>query len=181
MTIIYTIGHGNRSLADFIDLLTHAGVTCVVDVRAYPHSRRNPHFSRTPLMSALNASSIRYMWEDEALGGMRRSKPDSPHVALTDAGFRGFADHMASREFQAGVTRVLAASESAAIALMCAETNPEHCHRGFIADALLVRGARVLHLISAQDVRCHSLRAGARLTASGTLLYDAATQLALTL
>jgi len=86
----------NRSLADFIDLLTHAGVTCVVDVRAYPHSRRNPHFSRTPLMSALNASSIRYMWEGEALGGMRRSKPDSLHVALTDVGFRGFADHIAS-------------------------------------------------------------------------------------
>jgi uncharacterized protein (DUF488 family) len=101
------------------------------------------------------------MWEDEALGGMRRSKPDSPHVALTDAGFRGFADHMASREFQAGVTRVLAASESAAIALMCAETNPEHCHRGFIADALLVRGAPVHHLMSARMfgvTRCGQVR-----------------------
>src|SRR3954464_182023 len=114
MAIIYTIGHGNRSLADFIDLLTHAGVTCVVDVRAYPHSRRNPHFSRTALVSTLNASPMRYVWEGEALGGMRRPKPDSPHFALADAAFRGFADHMATPQFQSGISRLLSASESAA-------------------------------------------------------------------
>jgi uncharacterized protein (DUF488 family) len=64
---------------------------------------------------------------------------------------------------------------------MCAETNPEHCHRSFIADALLARGVEVLHLMGPQDVRAHTLRAGARLDAHAHVVYDGCVQLGLAL
>ena len=55
MTILYTIGHGNRTVEDFTALLKSARIECLVDVRAYPRSRRNPQFSRIALDPALKA------------------------------------------------------------------------------------------------------------------------------
>jgi hypothetical protein len=64
--------HGNRSSEEFLRLLEVARIECVVDVRAYPESRRHPHFSRTVLEATLAAAGIGYVWEGAALGGMRR-------------------------------------------------------------------------------------------------------------
>ena len=77
MTTVYTAGHGNRPLEEFIGLLRDAGVTCLVDVRAFPASRRHPHFGRAALEQSLPAEGIRYVWEGEALGG-RRKPSDRP-------------------------------------------------------------------------------------------------------
>lgn len=181
MTTLYSIGHGNRALEDFTALLTSAHIECLIDVRAYPRSRRNPQFARMMLAPALNASSIRYVWEGAPLGGMRRPHAESPHLALSDAAHRGYADHMASRDFQSALTRLIALGDARATAFMCAETNPQHCHRSFIADALLARGIEVLHLIGPHDVRAHALREGARLEPQGQVVYDACVQLGLTL
>lgn len=181
MTTLYTIGHGNRPVAGFIALLKSAGIECLVDVRAYPRSRRNPQFARMALDPVLKAHAIRYAWEGETLGGMRRPHGDSRHIALGDAAHRGYADHMATAEFQLGLDRLLALGEAQTTVFMCAESNPQHCHRSFIADALLARGVEVLHLMGPQDVRSHTLRAGARLGAQGQVVYDACVQLALTL
>ena len=181
MVRIYTVGHGNRESEELVNLLRAAGVQCLVDVRAYPRSRRNPQFARSALEPVLRAHGIRYVWEGQALGGMRRPRAESPNVALADAAFRGYADHMASGEFQDAVQRLLTLADGQAIACMCAETDPQHCHRSFIADALVARGAGVSHLIGTRDIREHSLRAGARLSREGWLLYDSCVQLGLAL
>lgn len=179
MPPIYSIGHGNRPIGDFTALLTNARIACLVDVRAYPRSRRNPQFARMALDPALKVLAIRYVWEGAALGGMRRPHVESPHVALADAAHRGYADHMASAEFVSALARLLAIAEEQTTAFMCAESSPEHCHRSFIADALLARGIEVLHLIGPQDVRSHALREGARLDSGGNVVYDACLQLGL--
>src|SRR5215217_7333856 len=103
MTTLYTIGHGNRAADDLIALLEGARIECLVDVRAYPRSRRNPQFTRMALEPALKAHRIQYLWEGGPLGGMRRPTGDSPHHALDDAAHRGYADHMASPEFAAAL------------------------------------------------------------------------------
>ncbi len=179
MTTVYSIGHGNRLIDDFTALLKSARIECLVDVRAYPRSRRNPQFARMMLDPALKANSIHYVWEGAPLGGMRRPHVESPHLALTDAAHRGYADHMATSDFQEALTRLIAFGDARPTAFMCAETHPEHCHRSFIADALLARDVEVMHLIGLHDVRTHALREGARLEPRGQVVYDACVQLGL--
>ena len=41
---------------------------------------------------------------------------------------------------------------------MCAETDPEDCHRSHIADWLVARGERVVHLIAPDLQRDHAAR-----------------------
>jgi uncharacterized protein (DUF488 family) len=177
LTTLFSIGHGNRAVEDFIALLESARIGCLVDVRAYPRSRRNPQFSRIALDPVLKAHSIQYVWEGAPLGGMRRPQAGSEHLALTDAAHRGYADHMASAEFQSALARLIVIGTARPTAFMCAETHPEHCHRSFIADALLAQGVEVLHLMGREDVRAHTLREGARLAADGRVVYDACVQL----
>ena len=38
----FTIGHSTRSISEFVNLLTNAGVQLVADVRAVPRSHTNP-------------------------------------------------------------------------------------------------------------------------------------------
>src|SRR5262249_22830725 len=74
--LIYTVGHGARSAEQLIAILKEAGIGTLVDVRAYPASRRHPQFSRQPLSASLEKAGIAYRWEGKALGGMRPSYAD---------------------------------------------------------------------------------------------------------
>ncbi len=67
--------HGNRSLEEFIALL--GLIRLLVDVRAYPTSRRHPHFSREPLSRALADNGIEYAWQGKELGGLRKPSRES--------------------------------------------------------------------------------------------------------
>src|SRR5579885_159078 len=57
-------------------------------------------------------------------------------------------------------------------AVLCAEAVPWRCHRQLIADALVVRGVAVIHLLAPDAVRHHTLSPLARV-AGGRLVYDA--------
>ena len=48
------------------------------------------------------------------------------------------------------------------LALMCAEAVPWRCHRSLIADALVLRGLRVEHVIGAQQRKRHVITPWAR-------------------
>ena len=143
--IIHTVGHSTRSLIELRSLLSSVGVTELVDVRSVPRSRRHPHFSGDALATELPAHGINYTHEP-ALGGFRRPTASSPNGGWQHEAFRGYADHMRSEEFQAALDRLVDRGRAHTSALMCAEANWRRCHRRLIADALLVRGWRVLHL-----------------------------------
>jgi uncharacterized protein (DUF488 family) len=175
MSTIYTIGHGNRSQREFADLLQQWQITLLVDVRAYPGSRRHPQFGRAELEQSLPADGVGYIWEGKALGGRRRPRPDSPHRALRNDSFRAYADHMESDEFRAGIDRLLERASEQRLTIMCAERLPWQCHRFMIADYLVAQGVAVLHVIDASAPREHRLRQEARFT-EGRLVYDAQTQ-----
>lgn len=178
--MIHTIGHGNRSIEEFIGLLREAGIGCLVDVRAYPASRRHPHFSQEALAKSLAEAGVRYVWEGKALGGRRKAGKDSPHVGLRNPAFRAFADHMATQDFRNGVARLIELACAAPAAIMCAERLPWQCHRFLISDYLVAGGHQVVHLISAGAQREHRLSAAARLR-NGNLVYDGEAQRELTL
>jgi uncharacterized protein (DUF488 family) len=175
---IFTIGHGSRTIDEFLMLLERAGVQSLVDVRAFPGSRRHPQFGREALKSSLANAGIEYVWEGEVLGGRRRPRADSPHVALRNASFRAYADHMQSDAFRTGAQRLVERASRENIAIMCAERLPWQCHRYMIADYLVATGVEVRHLVDAAKPRAHEVRPEARMTAEG-LVYDVGTQSAL--
>lgn len=168
--LLHTVGHSTRGREEFIDLLRAAGVTLLVDVRRHPRSRRHPHFSREALSRALDEAGIAYRHEED-LGGHRAPVPGSPNTAWREEAFRGYADHMATAAFQAALGRVLAAPPGTAV--MCAEADPLHCHRRLLADALVARGARVVHLLAPGRSSEHAFHPRARVAPDGGLTYPA--------
>lgn len=171
MTTIHTIGHGNRPLEELIALLKSAGVERLVDVRAFPASRRHPHFARAALEKTLPEAGMAYIWEGGALGGRRRPLPDSPHTALRSASFRAYADHMMRPPCQTAIDRLIAGGREHASAIMCAERLPWRCHRYLISDTLVARGIAVFHIVSEAAPRPHALSPLARV-AGEVLIYD---------
>ena len=166
---VLTIGHSNRALEEFIELLQVHGVDCVVDVRTVPRSRRNPQFNRDSLPGSLAECGVRYLHLPD-LGGLRRPRPDSPNGGWENESFRGFADYMLTPEFEAGLERVLELRLQGRPALMCAEAVPWRCHRSLIADALTARGVPVEHIVGRGRRRAHRLTPFARLV-DGRLVY----------
>jgi uncharacterized protein (DUF488 family) len=158
---ILTIGHSNRTLDELLHLVVAHGVTLLVDVRTLPGSRKNPQFNQETLPAALAESGIGYM-HLPGLGGLRRRQPDSPNGGWRNASFQGYADYMQTREFEAALVELLALARRERTALMCAEALPWKCHRSLIADALVVRGVPVEHILSAGRTQRHVLRDWAR-------------------
>jgi uncharacterized protein (DUF488 family) len=161
MDAIFTVGHSNKTLEDFLRVLQAHGVERVLDVRRYPASRKWPHFNAAQLAQTLPLSGIEAVGLSE-LGGRRRARPDSPHTAWREASFRGYADFMDTPQFQEGLGRVVALAREKPSALMCAEALPWRCHRSLIADALLVRGWSVREILSAREARDRKLPEFAR-------------------
>jgi len=170
---IYTIGHSTRSADEFVALLTDTGVRLVVDVRAFPSSRRHPQFNRGELAAWLGTAGIGYR-HMPALGGRRAPTAGSPNGGWQESGFQGYADHMRSDEFRRALAELEAAARESATAIMCAEAVWWRCHRRLIADALVVRGWRVEHLGIGDGRALHELPAFAVVDASGTLTYPPA-------
>lgn len=172
MRTIHTIGHSTHSCEELIALLRSYGIELLSDVRRFPGSRRHPQFSSSALARALDRVGIGYVHE-EALGGRRPAHPDSPNVAWRNRGFRGYADYMASAAFGQALERLIQAASSRSTALLCAEAVPWRCHRNLIADALVVRGIDVRHILSTSRADAHVLNPNARVNSSGTLTYPA--------
>ena len=146
-TTIRTLGHGTLAVDDFVALCRSAGIGTVVDVRRYPGSRRHPHFGREPMEAWLAEAGLGYRWLPD-LGGRRSAAPDSPNVALRNAQFRGYADHMATEEFRRGCDELLELARAASVAVMCAEAVWWRCHRRLLADHLvLIAGVTVAHVL----------------------------------
>ena len=171
-SVIYTIGHSTRGLAELVGLLTVHGVAQVVDVRRYPASRRYPQFARAALAAGLAAHGLGYRHEPD-LGGRRSPRRDSANTAWRSAGFRGYADYMATDAFQAALGRLIAAARAAPTAILCAEALPWRCHRHLIADALVARGDAVAHVLGRGGPRPHELSPHAELAPGGALRYPA--------
>jgi uncharacterized protein (DUF488 family) len=169
----YTIGHSTRTIDEFVDALRSFGVRTLVDIRTVPRSRHVPRFNREHLSRTLPRRGIRYR-HLPTLGGLRKPRADSENTAWRNAGFRGFADYMGTAEFADGLRDLRAlAREAGPVAVMCAEAVPWRCHRSLVADALLARGDRVVHIMRADKGTPHTMTpwasvAGRRVTYPGS-------------
>ena len=175
MSGLFTVGHSTRTSDELLAVLRAAGIEEVVDVRRFPASRRFPQFGREPLARALLAAGIAYAHEED-LGGRRTPRRDSPNTFWRVEGFRGYADHMATPAFAAALDRVLEKARARRVAVMCAEALPSRCHRQLVADAAVVRGVAVTHLIAPGRSEPHVLHPAARESGQGALVYASAGQ-----
>lgn len=152
---IHTIGHSTRTIEVFVTLLQAHDVKLLIDVRRWPASKRHPHFNREALAAALTARDVGYLWRGD-LGGFRKPAQDSPNSAWQVGAFRAYADFMLTPGFDAIMAELEPIAEQQRIALMCAEAVPWQCHRQLLADAFLVRGWNVLHIME-KGCRPHAL------------------------
>lgn len=170
--VVHTVGHSVLPLEEFLALLRAHGIGAIADVRRYPASRRHPHFARDALARALASAGVAYQWLP-GLGGRRRARPDSLHVAWRNESFRGYADHMETAEFREALAGLVARARERSTAIMCAEAVPWRCHRQLIADALVARGTVVRHVLGPRAAEEHAMTPFARVEGE-RVVYDRA-------
>jgi len=128
---IWTIGHSNRSMAVFFELLDEHGIQVLVDVRIFPTSKIE-HFKREQMEKWLPKHGIDYVWFGKELGGYRRG---------------GYKRHMRTKLFREGIKQLLEIAKAKRTCIMCMEVNPKYCHRRFISAHLERKGVKVIHII----------------------------------
>ena len=168
ITRIYTFGHGTLPEDQFVELVRGADLAGIVDVRSFPGSRHNPQFGSDEMAHWLPAADVSYAWMRD-LGGRRKPKPGSKHVALRHPSFRAYADYMETEPFLAAVDDLLQLPDRA---VMCSETVWWRCHRRLLADHLmLVRDIEVFHLMHDGRLTAHHPTDGVR-RAGDQVIYD---------
>jgi len=145
-----TIGHSNRSLNEFLDMLRAAGVEMVIDVRAFPRSRSNPDYNIDRLPEDLAGVQIGYR-HMPALGGRRPKQPqvaEDVNALWRVQSFHNYADYALGSEFSAAFRELVRLGSDCRVALMCSEAVWWRCHRRIITDHLLLDGHAVDHLLA---------------------------------
>jgi len=166
---VWTIGHSNRSLEEFLALLQAHEIEQVADVRRYAGSRAHAHFNPGALAEALGRAGIQYLSFPE-LGGRRAPDPASRNTIWRNEAFRGYADYMETPAFHDGLDRLVRVARQQRTALLCSEAVWWRCHRSLIADALKADGIRVLHIMGRNQAVEHPYTSAASIV-NGRLHY----------
>jgi uncharacterized protein (DUF488 family) len=125
MPVIYTIGHSNRGLSEFLEKLKEHGVTVLVDVRSIPRSRFNPQYNQNALSKALEEQGIAYQWRGADLGGKGENLDYEGAIANLIATARG----------------------GERVCAMCSEGDYKQCHRHTMLEpSLIEHGVQVKHI-----------------------------------
>lgn len=170
MKTIWTIGHSNRSLNDFLELLRSFEIEVLVDVRHFPGSRKFPHFNKDNLAQSLPQHKIEYHHLID-LGGRRKLKPDSKNDAWRLDSFRAYADYMETDNFKVALEKLKKLANHKKTAFMCSEAVWWSCHRSLISDILKVHGWKVLHIMNPNSAKEHPYTAPAKVV-DGKLDYS---------
>jgi uncharacterized protein (DUF488 family) len=142
---LFTIGHSNRTIDEFVSLLQKNGVTAVADVRSSPYSRHSSQFNREALEEVLRANDIAYVFLGEELGARRRE----PECYVN--GVAQYERISQTEAFQRGLNRIRRGVRSHRIALMCAEADPITCHRMILVSRYLKDEYHIVHIVDAQQ------------------------------
>jgi uncharacterized protein (DUF488 family) len=158
-TQIYTIGHGNASASDFVDLLNRSGIQVIVDVRSAPYSQYAPQYNRETLAKILADAGIEYVFAGEYLGGRPQDPTCYKHgkVPTGKVDYLKLVDYaeVARRPWYIkGIDRLVQIASERPTAVMCSEENPHNCHRyHLISPTLEARGLTVTHLRQKEEAQ----------------------------
>ncbi len=143
-TTIFSIGHGKKSLEDFIKNLKKFNIEFLYDVRSNPMSKYNFQFNKTWLEKDLPEEGIIYKFLGDSLGGLPKD-PSCYTNARVD-----YAKIRTKDFFQRGIKNLMEDHEQKKrIAIMCSESDPGQCHRTkLIGQELLRHNISVNHIVN---------------------------------
>lgn len=147
---VFTIGHSNHPIGDFIALLRAHEIKALADVRSFPGSRRNPQFNQAALKQSLNDAGISYHHMG-SLGGKRES-PTGAHAQKARP-FSAYIEYSKTEQFQTSLRELEDLTQGRRVAIMCAEALWTNCHRSVIAQEMTRHGFTVAHIMSAARER----------------------------
>jgi uncharacterized protein (DUF488 family) len=147
---IFTIGHSNLDIDQFIELLKKHEITALGDVRSHPYSRYLPHFCKDQLQRFLANANISYVFLGKELG----ARPENINCYVNG---KALYEKIADTDlFKQGIERIIKGSEKYKIALMCAEKDPITCHRAIlICQQLRKFDVEINHILSDGSLESH--------------------------
>ena len=137
---IYTIGHSTRNPEEFLALLNNYKIDIVMDVRRFPQSQKFPQYNQQAPEKYLKKSGIKYFWLGDLLGGYRKG---------------GYEKYTKTAESKQGLTKLVSCAQAGQAAIMCTEALWFRCHRRFIADCLMRKGHKILHILDVKHTYEH--------------------------
>lgn len=158
---IYTIGHSNRDLKEFLAMLDSFGIKVLVDIRRLPGSRKYPQYDQENLKKSLEEAGIQYLYFAD-LGGRRKVSKDSKNTSWNNLSFRGYADYMETEEFRNAVQKLEEIALLQPTTYMCSEAVWWRCHRSMVSDFLKAKGWEVQHIMGIGKAKEHKYTAPAR-------------------
>lgn len=153
-TTIYSIGHGNKKIEDFLEELKSFEIQFLLDIRSKPFSKWNPQFNQNELKFKLEEKEIKYVWVGDTLGGLPKDR------SCYDYNGKVVYDIIKEKDFfKEGLKRLTTANEKEIrIAIMCSESKPEECHRSkLIGQELLKKEISLKHIISDKLVKSQEM------------------------
>ena len=148
--IIYSIGHSNHELDQFIGLLNQHQINAIADVRSVPYSRYNKQFNREFLSEKLKQKKIHYVFFGIELG----ARSEDPSCYDKD---QVVYSRLAEKPcFKDAITRLIEGAKKYKIALMCSEREPLDCHRTIlVAEEIAKRGIKTNHILANGELEPH--------------------------
>jgi uncharacterized protein (DUF488 family) len=138
---IFTIGHSNLEISDFINLLLANKIELLVDVRSAPYSKLYPHFNRNPLEVSLTKNSIKYIFLGDSVGGRSNNIKDYSKGRVV---YKKIAE---KKEYISSINTIIQNSSKYKIVLMCSEKEPLECHRTLlISRSIEAHMVKILHI-----------------------------------
>lgn len=147
---IYSIGHGNKKIEDFVAELKSFDIEYLLDIRSKPFSKWSPQFNQMSLELELKKHRIVYVFVGDSLGGLPEDR------SCYD--FNGKVVYNLIKEkafFKEGIKRLTIANDkNICLAIMCSESKPEECHRSkLIGQELLKKDISIKHIVSKKVVK----------------------------
>jgi uncharacterized protein (DUF488 family) len=135
---VFSIGYGGRQPQDFITVLKENGIITLVDVRLLPDrssfgSYKKAKESSKGIERLMSDAGIEYVWLRE-LGNIYMGSDDwrEKYCSLLETEGDQRTERLLSLQFP--------------ICLLCAEKDPDGCHRSIIAEHLAGKGYEIEHL-----------------------------------
>lgn len=148
---IFSIGHSNHSIDQFVALLRQNGITALADVRSAPYSRFQPQFNKDTLERSLKAEGIKYVFLGKELGAR------SDDRSCYQNGRVRYLLLAKTTLFRKGLERVMTGAQNFKIAIMCAEKEPLECHRTLLVSrAIEADGVAVQHILADGRLESHA-------------------------
>lgn len=147
---LYSIGHGNKKIENFISELKSFSIHFLLDIRSKPYSKWNPQFNQAQLDIELKNNGITYVFVGDDLGGLPADR------SCYNYDGKVIYDIIKEKSFfKDGLQRLTTANTKGInLAIMCSESKPEECHRSkLIGQELLKKKISLNHIISDKRIK----------------------------